>query len=75
MQKSKDRGHEDESGDGGESKATDDGAAEGRVLLATIAYTERHGNHADDHGEGRHADGTEARGAGFYGSKESVSGR
>ena len=69
MQKGKDRGHKDEGGDRREGKSTDDGTAERGVLLAAIAEAERHGNHADDHGEGGHADGTEARGAGFDGGE------
>ena len=65
MQKGKDRGHEDKGGDRRERKTTDDGTAQGGVLLAAIAETERHGNHADDHGESRHADWAESSGAGF----------
>ena len=67
-----DRGNEDQGGDGGEEQAADDGAAEGRVLLAAFACAERHGDHADDHGEGGHADGTEAGGAGLDGGDEGV---
>src|SRR6201986_599674 len=41
-------------GDGGEEKAADHGTAERRILLATIAQAEGHGQHSDDHCEGRH---------------------
>ena len=57
--------HEEESGDGGQQQSADDGAAEGRILLAAFAQAEGHGHHADDHGQGRHEHGAEADEAGI----------
>src|SRR5438445_10833166 len=57
-----DHGHEDERGDGREHEAADDDAAEGRVLLAALAETERHRQHAENHREGGHDDRAEAGG-------------
>ena len=66
------RGNEDQGGDGGAEQAADDGAAERGVLLAAFAGAERHGDHADDHGERGHHDGAEAGGAGFDGGLDGV---
>src|SRR5580704_18175612 len=55
-----DDGNEDERGDRRKNQPTDDGATERRVLLATLAQAERHGGHADDHGERRHQHRAEA---------------
>src|SRR5947208_17141819 len=57
-----DDGHEDEGGEGREHEAADDDATEGRVLLAALAETERHRQHAEDHGQGSHDDGAETGG-------------
>src|SRR5579875_3033701 len=67
-------GNKDEGGDGGETESTDNGAAERSVLLAAFAEAHSHGNHTDDHGEGRHEDGTEACGAGVDGGADGIAG-
>ncbi len=72
VQQGEDGGNEDEGGDGGGGEAADDGAAERRVLFAAFAEAERHGDHADDHGEGGHHDGTEAGSSGFDGGEDGV---
>src|SRR5580765_6734217 len=59
-----DERHDEQRGEGGDDEAADDGAAERGVLFAALAEAERHGQHADDHGEGSHEDGAEARGSG-----------
>src|SRR5271154_2902848 len=46
-----DDGHEKKRGEGGDEKAANAGAAQRRVLLATVAQAQRHRRHADDHGE------------------------
>src|SRR3954469_4162088 len=51
--------HKDQGGAGGEDQAADDGAAQRRILLAAFAQAQRHGRHADDHGQRRHADRAE----------------
>src|SRR5713226_5301507 len=56
-------GHEEQRGERRHGQAADDGAAERGVLLAPLAEAERHRQHADDHGEGGHQDGAQARGA------------
>src|SRR6185312_6993950 len=55
-----DHGNEDQRGAGGEDQAADHGAAQRRILFAAIAQPQRHRAHADDHGQRRHADRTEA---------------
>ena len=56
-----DRRHEEERGAGRQQKAADHRAAQRSVLLAAFAEAEGHRDHADDHGERRHEDGTEPR--------------
>jgi hypothetical protein len=43
--------------------AADHGSREWSVLLATLAQTESHGQHADDHCKARHDDGAQDDGA------------
>src|SRR4051794_21238188 len=47
-------GNKHQGGDGGEDQPADHGAPERRVLLATLAQTQRHRRHADNHGKRRH---------------------
>ena len=54
-----------QSRDGREKQAADNGAAEGRVLFAAFAQTKSHRDHADDHGEGGHQNGTQTGEPGF----------
>ncbi len=72
VQQAKDRRHKDERGHCGAEQSANHCAAEGRILLAAVTEAESHRNHADDHGQRRHADRTEARGAGFDGCKDGV---
>src|SRR6202011_191225 len=58
-------GDEDQGCDGGAEQAADDGASERGVLLTAVAGSECHGDHADDHSERGHDDGTETGGTGF----------
>src|SRR5437867_8086553 len=73
VQQGEHRRDEHEGGDGGAQEATDDGPAQRRVLLATFTEPERHGHHADDHGERGHQDGAEPREAGLDGRRRRVS--
>src|ERR1700683_304894 len=62
-------GHENERREGCEQESTDDGARERRVLLAALAYTDRHRDHAEDHrscGHQHRAQTGEAGGLGRY---------
>src|SRR5262244_3854888 len=52
---------EDQGGQRGNGQAADDRTAERRVLLPAFAEPQGHGQHAQDHGEGGHEDGTETR--------------
>jgi len=62
--------NEKKSGDRGEQQSTDDGAAQRCVLLRSLAQTERHGNHTDDHGQSRHQYRPDAHLAGVKGRFE-----
>ncbi len=53
-------GDEEQGRKGGEQEPADHGAPERSVLLAALAQTERHGQHADDHGEARSSARVEA---------------
>src|ERR1700722_1811450 len=70
MQEAENRRNKYQCGNGGTQQTTDDGAAERRVLLASFAQTQRHWNHADDHGQGGHNDrpkpGVSRLNRGFY---------
>src|SRR5712692_8796884 len=48
-----------------DQEAADYRTAERGILLAPFAQAERHRQHADDHGERRHADGPQPHGAGL----------
>ncbi len=61
VQQTKHRRNKDQRSHRGTKQSTDYGAPEGRVLLASVTEPERHGNHADNHGERRHQDWTKAR--------------
>src|SRR5581483_5147536 len=52
--------NDEQGGYGGEEEASDDRAAERRILLAAFAQAESHGQHADDHGDGGHDHGADA---------------
>src|SRR5260370_27473963 len=64
-----DDGHDEERGDGGDGQAADHRSAGGRVLLASLAESEGHGKHADDHGERGHEHGAPLRVAGGEGRR------
>src|SRR6266581_2241274 len=55
-----DRGNEEEGGGGRDQEPTDDRAAQGGVLLPSLAEAERHGQHADQHRGRGHEHGAEA---------------
>ena len=61
VKKGEDRRHKHKRGYGGAEQATDHGTSQRRVLLTAIAKPKRHGNHADNHGQGSHNDRTESR--------------
>ena len=65
MHRGKHHRHEEQGGHGGEDQATNHGASQRCILLGAFAQAQRHGDHADDHGQGRHQHGADARGAGF----------
>src|SRR6266540_4290591 len=56
-----DRGNEEEGGGGRDQKPADDRAAQGGVLLPSLAEAERHGQHADQHRGRGHEHGAQAR--------------
>src|SRR5579885_1102007 len=64
MQQGKHSGNKDQGRDRGEQQAADHRAAQRRVLFAALAHSQRHGHHADDHGERRHDHRAETREAG-----------
>ncbi len=72
VQEGKHRWNKNKGCDGSTEQTADNGAAERRVLFATFAEPERHGNHADDHGQGRHQDGPETRKASLQGGLNRV---
>src|SRR6185312_911858 len=74
MQQRKHRGDKNKSGDRRETEAADNGTAQRRILFATFACSQRHRDHADDHGQRRHDDGAKPRRAGFDCGAESVAG-
>ena len=65
MKEAEDDGDEHQRRNGREDKAADDGAAERRILFATLAKAERHRQHADDHRKRRHQHRPEACPAGI----------
>src|SRR5215813_8968743 len=67
-----DRGDESECGDGGTQQAANHGAPERRILLAAIPQPQRHGDHADDHGQGGHEHRPKAREARLDGGLQRV---
>src|SRR5258707_308409 len=67
-----DDGNEDERGDRRKNQATDDGSPERCVLLAALAQAQRHGGHADDHGERGHQHRAEAHIAGVECSRGGI---
>ena len=73
MQEREDRGHKDESGDGGAKQAANHRAAKGCILLAAVSQSKRHRNHADDHRQRRHDYGAQARGPGLKRGRYSIS--
>src|ERR1700730_16579634 len=46
--------YEKQGGDGCKEEAADDRAAQRCILLAAVPQPQRHRDHADDHGQGRH---------------------
>ena len=68
-------GHEEERGEGGQGQAADDGPAQRGVLLAAFAQAQGHGQHADDHRQGGHDDGAQARQAGGKGGPPGIGAR
>src|ERR1700722_20414567 len=57
--------HEDQGRHSREDETTDDGTPKWRVLLAAVAQTQSHREHADDHSKRRHQYWAEASEAGF----------
>ena len=55
------QGNKEERGKGGDAKAANHGSCQRRILFSTLAQTKSHREHADDHGKGRHHDGTQSR--------------
>src|SRR5438094_460416 len=72
VENAKHRRHENKRSNCGTQQTTDDGPSERRVLLAAVTHPKRHGNHADDHGEGGHEHGAKAGNAGLDGRLHSV---
>ena len=64
--------HEKQRGDGRKNQAADDGASQRRILLAAIAQPERHRDHADDHGQGRHEHRAQPRESGLQRGLEGI---
>src|SRR5215472_13151271 len=52
-------GHQEEGGESGEDKPADYRTAQRRILLARFTKSQGHGDHAQNHSEGRHQDWTE----------------
>src|SRR5579872_4241432 len=67
-------GYEEQRGHGGEHQATDDRQPQGLVLLAALAETYGHGQHADDHGQSCHDHRPETGEPGFDGRHRRVTG-
>ena len=57
VQQSKNGRDKNQSGDGRAKESSDHCSSQGSVLFATVAETQRHRNHADDHRQLRHDDG------------------
>src|ERR1700735_2107259 len=72
MQQAEDCRNKDQCCNGRQQQAANDGASEGSILLSAFAGSERHGDHADDHGERRHTYRTETRCACFNRSLDSI---
>src|SRR6266851_10265372 len=66
--------NKEESCDGGEQQSANNRAAEGRILFASLAESEGHGHHADDHRESGHHHRSETRGAGLESRAEGIFG-
>src|SRR6185312_857970 len=66
------RGYEKQSSDGGAKQTADNGTPERGILLAAFAETQRHGDHADDHSESGHNNGTETGVPGFNSSLQRI---
>ena len=62
--------NEEKSRDRGQEEATDHGSSERSVLLPAFTETERHRDHADDHGESGHQDRAQSRVTGENGGVE-----
>ena len=73
VQETKNRGDEQQGCQRRAQKAADDGAAERRILLASVAEAERHGNHPNDHRESGHQHWPKARDAGLDGCLRGIS--
>ena len=72
MQQGEDGWDKNKSGERSSREPADDGTAKRRILLAAFTQAKRHGNHADDHRQGRHHDGAKACAAGFNCRKEGI---
>src|SRR5713226_2061351 len=66
--------NKEESCDGGEQQSANNRAAEGRILFTSLAESEGHGHHADDHRESGHHHGPEPSRAGLEGRAEGILG-
>src|SRR5260370_5693313 len=65
MNNGKDARDEEKSSKGGEQQPADNGAAERRVLFAAFPQANRHGHHADNHGQRVHDHRSHAHEAAF----------
>src|SRR5215470_3016924 len=61
VQEAKDRRNKYQCRNRGAQQSTNDGTAEGSILLASVTNAKRHWNHADDHGQRGHDDRPETR--------------
>ena len=72
MEQAEHHGHEEERCQCGDHQATDHRAAQGGVLLTSFTQSQRHREHADDHGQRRHEHRAQAADAGFPGRSQRV---
>src|SRR5271170_5743579 len=72
MKQAEDRRNEDKCCHGCAEQAANHGAAQRSILLATVAEPQSHRDHADDHGERRHANRSKTCCARFDGREDGI---
>src|ERR1700683_1480158 len=72
MQQAEHCGNKDQRGHRGTEQASNHGAPERCILLASVAEAERHGYHADSHGQSSHQDWPKARESGLNGRLDRI---